>query len=85
MALAKHCDNQECNKSLGGDINKPFVQVRMNRSDQREGANGEVMFRYLTDHRDQMFTFCNDECEQKWKEHQRTQKTWTRPGRFEEY
>lgn len=82
MAFVKHCDNPTCGKKLGGSLSKPFIQVKQSRTDQIEGPNGEVKFRYLTDYgeRERIYTYCDDFCEQAWKDEKRAQKSWELPG-----
>lgn len=74
MALQKICDN--CQKPLGGE--KPFVQTKGSVSDQYEPGEGKVEFRYLTNGDwNEVHTFCNDYCEMKWRETQRSKKEFS--------
>jgi hypothetical protein len=67
--LVKYCDN--CQKKLGGD--EPFNQIRGSIAEQIEPENGTgVRFRYLSERANH--TFCDDECEMEWRDHQRSKK-----------
>lgn len=74
MALIKICDN--CGKKLGGN-DQAFLQLQGSLSEQVERSNGTVSFRYLTKYEKSKMVFCDDKCENKWKEEQRKKTSFT--------
>lgn len=67
MAIVKICDF--CSKKLGGET--WFVQTQGSVSDQYEPGGTRVEFRYLTDKKDEVHTFCDDDCEMDWRARRR--------------
>ena len=66
--IKKLCDNCGTELGLNGGV---FLQLHGSFSEQIEDSDGRVAFRYLTPRADSKMAFCDDECEQIWKDIQR--------------